>query len=373
MHKILYLPLFLSFLAACSGSESATEAVPLVRVFNVPAENDVLSGDVLTGTVAARVEAALSFREGGRIIERRVENGERVKSGQLIARIDPADLNEAMQASQSQATAANRRVGAARATAERAAADELRLRGLAEAGAIAQREYDKAVESNLAAQAQLRAAQADASAAKSNARLQGNRRRYANLYAPASGVITGVEADRGQVVTAGSPVFRFAQSGPREVMVDIPEQIRDELQANATGFLYGGGQFEATLRELSAAADPATRTYRARYRIIDAQPPLGATVTLRFPNDSTEGIAKVPISALAERNGSAGVWAINKDNKVKWITVETRSLDGETAVVSGLHEGERIVSMGAHLLQPGQSVRVIAKPGHKTASKVAER
>nr|WP_246255459.1 efflux RND transporter periplasmic adaptor subunit [Parasphingorhabdus flavimaris] len=363
----------MSFLVSCSGGETTTETAPLVRAFNVTGANGDTAGNVLTGTVAARVESVLSFREGGRIIERRVENGERVKSGQLIARIDAADLSATMQASQSQATAASRSVDAARATAQRAAADEIRLRGLAEAGAIAQRDYDAAVEGNLAAQARLRAAQADASAARSNARLQGNRRGYANLYAPASGIITDVLADRGQVVAAGSPVVRFAQSGPREVIVDIPEQNRDKLPANATGSLYGGGEFSVALRELSAAADPATRTYQARYRIIDAQPSLGATVTLQFSGTSNEKVHNVPISAVAERDDSPGVWIIKKDGKVVWRKVSITFLDGENAAVSGLRKGERIVSMGAHLLQSGQAVRVAAKPRRKTTDKVAAR
>lgn len=358
MRPILLLPLLILPVAGCSGGAQAPDPAPLVRVVDVGDSAPAISGDTLTGTVAARVETVLAFREGGRILARAVDNGESVMAGAVLARIDPADLGEALSAARMQAVAARRTIDAARASARRADADEQRLRGLAESGAISRRDYDAALEAAQATRARLGAAEADAGVANANARLQGNRRGYAELRAPSAGVITAVLAEPGQVVAPGTPVLRLAGAGPREVVVDIPEQMQGTVPRTATGTLYGGGEFSLTLRELAASADPITRTYRARYRIAGSSPPLGATVTLRFARQGQEGATQIPIGAVTERGGRPGVWTVGADGKVAWRIVTLVMMDGERASVRGLRRGDRIVALGAHLLQPGQAVRI---------------
>lgn len=361
MRAFVLLPLLFA-LCACADGNDAQSPAPLVRVFTVgPDGGSAAAGsDTLTGTVTARIESTLSFREGGRIVERRVDNGTSVRAGALLARIDPADLAEGSAAARAQAVAAARAVDAAEASAERTAADVRRLDGLVEAGAISRSSYDAAVEAERAAAARLAAARADAAAASANARLSGNRRGYAELRADADGVVTAILAEPGQVVAPGTPVLRLARSGPREVVVDVPEQQRGALPRSATGRLYGGGTFQLALRELAAAADPVTRTFRARYRIVGASPPLGATVTLTLSRPDSEAVLSVPIAAVTERGGGPGVWIIGRDSAVTWQKVTVRGMDGEHAAVAGLPRGRRIVALGAHLLQPGQKVRVAA-------------
>jgi RND family efflux transporter MFP subunit len=370
MRLMFSLPLLLLALAACSNQGDSPEPAQLVRVFRVgdgPAA--AADGDSLTGTVAARIETTLSFREGGRIVQRAVDNGAEVRAGDLIARIDPADLQLASAGARAQAQAARSAVAAARATAERTAADERRLQGLAEAGAISRRDYDAALEGMRAARARLAAAEADANAASANASLQGNRRGYSELRALAGGVVTSVLAEPGQVVAAGTPIVTLAQDGAREIVVEVPEQRRSALPRTATATLYGGGEFSVELRELAAAADPVTRTYRARFRVLGASPPLGATATLHFAGSASAGIVTVPIGALAERGGGPGLWVIGADNKVAWRRVAVAGMDGERAAVRGLRTGERIVALGAHLLQPGQAVRFGPEPASRLAAR----
>lgn len=200
-------------------------------------------------------------------------------------------------------------------------------------------------------------------------RLQDNRRGYAELRAVSPGVVTAIFAEPGQVVQAGTPVLRVAEAGPREAVIDIPEQRLAHVQRTAVGTLYGGGQFAVELRELAAAADPVTRTYRARYRIVGASPPLGSTVTLAFPNEGGEGQSTVPIGAVTERGEGFGLWIIGSDNKVAWRSVALSAMDGERAAVTGVRAGERVVALGAHLLQPGQLVRVADGPARLIASR----
>lgn len=370
MRSALFIALTALSLAGCSGAAKTADPAPLVRVFEVGSDAEPFGGQTLTGTVAARIESVLGFREGGRIVERRVDNGAIVARGALLARIDPVDLGEAMAAARAQAVAARRRVDAARATADRSAADERRLRGLADSGAIAGKDYDAALEGAQAATARLASARADVAAAEASARVQGNRRGYAELRAPTSGVITAVLAEPGQVVAAGTPVLRFAEAGPREVMVDVPEQMRGSVPRTATGTLYGGGEFGLTLRELAAAADPTTRTYRARYRVEVAAPPLGATVTLRFAGQTAPSASMIPLGAVTERGGGPGVWIVGREGKVAWRRVGVAAMNGERAAVSDLRPGELIVALGAHMLQSGQAVRIASdKPLGRTAAR----
>jgi len=329
----------------------------MVRAFTVGNQSTGTS-DTLTGTVAARIESTLAFREGGRITQRLVNDGQTVRAGQLLARIDPADLGEGMAAARARSVAAQRSVDAARATADRASADERRLRGLAEAGAISRRHYDAALEGSRAAKARFEAAEADVQAANAEASVQRNRRGYAELRAGTPGIVSAILAEPGQVVAAGTPVLRLAQAGPGEIIVDVPEQRRNSLPRSATGELYGGGEVSAVLREVAGAADSTTRTYRVRYRILDAAPPLGSTVTLSFKGAAANGNHAVPNGAVTERGGGPGVWTIERGDKVAWRAVKVVSMDGEQATVEGLRAGTRVVSLGAHLLQPGQAVRI---------------
>ena len=357
MRLLPLVALLVPIVTGCTAP-AADEPVPAVRVFAVSDSNDASAADQITGTVVARVDSTLSFREGGRIVARPVDNGSRVAAGDLIARIDPDDLTEGLNAARAQSAAAARSVDAAQATAARTLADQRRMDGLAEAGAISRSAYDAAVEASRTAQARLAAARADATAANASAAVQRNRRGYAELRAPTAGVVTALLAEPGQVVAPGTPVVRLAQAGPREVIIDIPEQRRASAPRTATGSLYGGGSFSLILRELGAAADPATRTYAARYRIVGATPPLGATVTLRFPPDNGGAATSVPIGAVTERGGGPGVWIVGRNAKVGWRGVGLLGTDGERATVRGLRAGDRIVALGAQLLQPGQRVRM---------------
>jgi RND family efflux transporter MFP subunit len=359
MRFILLSTLLLAPLGGCSAPEQPAAFVN-VRVFETGSASEQGSQAALTGIIGARVEPVLAFREGGRIAERLVSDGEIVRAGQLLARLDTADLSDAASAALAEAGAANAAVDAARASAERAASDELRLRGLSEGGAIAARDYDAAVEGARTNAAMLRAAQGQAAAAAANARVQRNRASYTELRAPAAGVVSAVFAEAGQVVAPGTPVMRLAQGDERELVVEVPEQQRGSLPRTAVAELYAGGTIQLILREVAAAADPATRTYRARYRITGAAPPLGSTATLRWADASNSDALPVPVAAVTERGEGPGVWIINAKGVAIWRPVTVSATNGEQAFIKGIRRGERIVGLGAHLIQSGQAVRAIA-------------
>jgi RND family efflux transporter MFP subunit len=346
------LPFALAACGAKAPSDPRTEA-PLVRTTIAQAAIPVSRS--FTGTVAARVQSDLGFRVSGKVLERLADAGQTVKRGEPLMRIDPIDLRLAAQARQDAVTAA-------RARAQQTAQDEERYRDLRGTGAISASAYDQIRAAADAAKAQLSAAEADAGVAR-------NATGYAELVADGDGVVMETLAEPGQVVSAGQPVVRLAHAGRREAVIQLPETLRPAIGSVAQAMLFGNGgvSVPATLRQLSDAADPRTRTYEARYVLQGAlaDAPLGATVTIQIPNARSlvQGSLQVPIGALFDAGKGPGVWVINgKPAKVSWRPVTVEHLDDDSARVAGeIRQGDRIVALGAQLLREGEQVRVTSQ------------
>lgn len=310
-----------------------------------------------TGTVAAQVQSDLSFRVSGKVLERLVSSGQQVRRGQPLMRLDDVDLRLALNAQQEA-------VVAAAARARQATDDETRDRNLAADGAQPVSAYDRTKASAEAARAQLKAAEAQATAAR-------NATAYALLVADLDGLIVETLAEPGQVVAAGQTVVRLAQHGPREAVVQLPETLRPTLGSKAQASLYGrpGVVVPTRLRELSSAADPLTRTFQAKYVLEGplADAALGTTVTVVVPEDGASHDLRVPIGALFDPGGGPGVWTIvDQPARVKWRSIKVNRISDDTVSVSdGLEQGDRVVSLGAHALHEGQEVRLAAEgAGH---------
>ena len=310
-----------------------------------------------TGVIHARTESDLGFRVPGKIIEKLVKAGDHVKRGQALMLLDPTDLRLT-------ANAAREAVEAARAQNKRALADELRQRGLVAIKAVSVQEYEQAKSAADATTAQLNSALA-------NSRQLENQEGYAVLRADADGVIMEVPADVGQVVAAGNVVVRLAQDGAREAVVNLPEGTTKIANSKAVASLYAdsGHSFPAKLRELSAMADPLTRTYQARFSLdgVGKNAPLGATVTVHL-NGQTSNIAlqqyEIPVGALYDGGTGTSVWIIHPNTStLSRRPVAVAKLGSETALVSkGLRPGERILALGTHLVKEGEKVMILSGP-----------
>ncbi len=336
-------------LAGCktSAQDDPRTQPELVRVATVatPAGG---SGS-FTGAVTARVQSDLGFRVSGKVIRRMVDVGQTVVSGQPLMQIDITDYMHAI-------TTQSENVAAARARADQAAADELRYRGLVRTGAVSASIYDQIKAAADSAQAQLAAAVAQ----EKIARDQGD---YSILYADSDGTVVQTLAEPGQVVAAGQTVVKLAHAGPREAAVYLPETVRPVLGSVAQATLYGAVKSApARLRQLSDSADPATRTFEARYVLEgkNADAPLGATVTIRLPVPSTAGSLVVPNAAITDRGNGPGVWIVDEASRAVTFRPVTilRLGEEETYVGGGLRSGEHIIALGAHLLTEGQHIRV---------------
>lgn len=347
-----YLAALVPLALALSGCKTQQHSDPrtlpeLVRVMSVGTAGQ--SGSDYTGVVTARVQSDLGFRVAGKVTKRFVDVGQSVHAGQPLMRIDVTDYAHAI-------TTQTQNAAAARAKAEQATADEARYRGLVSTGAVSASTYDQIKATADAAKAQLAAVEAQAQVAKD----EGD---YSLLLADSDGTVVDTLAEPGQVVAAGQTVVKLAHAGPREAAVNLPETLRPAIGSVARATLYGSKEsVPAKLRQLSDAADPTTRTFEARYVLsgIDANAPLGATVTIELSDHAQHGALQVPLTAITDRGHGPGVWILNPaTSTVAFRPVKIQQLGEEDATLSeGVQPGEKVVSLGAHLLTDGEKVRV---------------
>ena len=345
-----------ALLVACSKPAPPEEPIRAVKVMTVGVST-FSSGYEFAGEVKARLESRLGFRVGGKIIKRQAELGQRVKAGQVLAQLDPQDYKLAADAAraQLQAAATNR---------DLAAADYKRYKELKEQNFISSAELERR-------ETALKAAQAQFEQAQSQLAVQSNQASYASLVADVAGVVTAIEAEPGQVVSAGTPVVRIAADGPRDVVFSVPEDKVSGIKLGMAVKVRGWAQDTQTapamakVREVSASADPATRTFQVKLALDGKapSPPLGATMyVLPVGLGDVQGmpVIKLPTSALRQEGQASAVWLLDKASMtVKSQIVQIATADGNEAVIAaGLQPGMVVVSAGVHVLSPGQKVTI---------------
>lgn len=352
MHQTVFTVLGAALLlAGCSKPAAPEEPVRAVKVLTVGVDA-FTSGQEFAGEVKAQVESRLSFRVGGKIIKRQAELGQRVKAGQVLAQLDPQDYKLA-------ADAARAQVAAVETQRDLAAADFKRYKELKEQNFISGAELERR-------ETTLKAAQAQLTQAKSQLAVQGNQANYAVLLADVSGVVTAVEAEAGQVVSAGTPVLRIAADGPRDVVFSVPEDKVTSIKVGLPVKVRVWSQnveMTGKVREVSASADPSTRTYPVKVALDTREPPLlGATVYVQPQGlgGSVVQVIKLPTSALRQEGKDSAVWVLDKASMtVKSQTIQIATADGNEAVIAaGLQPGMLVVSAGVHVLSPGQKVTI---------------
>lgn len=357
VRRAIAIGLILPLLAACSKTEPAAEPVRAVRTVTVAA--DAAGGSYeYAAEVRPRIESRLGFRIGGKIVRRQAALGDTVKAGQVLAQLDPQDLR----LGQDSARAALASAQASHALAE---ADYRRYRELLAQGFIGAAELERR-------DATLKAARASLEQARVQAAVQGNQAGYATLAADAGGVITAVDAEPGQVVAAGAPVLRLAHDGPRDVVFAVPEDREAMLRALAGRpgalrvRLWGSTEvLPATVREVAAATDAVTRTFLVKADVGRAPVKLGRTATVSVDLPRSDGVIKLPLSALVEADGKTAVWLLDGASMtVRTQPVQLAGAEGSQAIVAaGLAPGQEVVTAGVHVLTSGQRVRRYAEPG----------
>jgi RND family efflux transporter MFP subunit len=349
-------PLLAALAAALllAGCEAKTAPAPKVerpvQVQRVQYEANASSREFV-GTVRARYETDLAFRVGGKIVARIVNVGDRVRAGDVIARLDPQDLMLQVESAQAE-------LAAATSNLTQAAADLQRYTTLKARGYAAVADFDRKQAANDEAEGRLARAQRALELAR-------NQLAYAELKADADAVVTATPAEPGQVVAIGQPVARLARLGEKEAIVALPEAwLAEAQQSKATVRLWSDRDrvFQARLRELSPQADPATRTFAARFTIVDADSSVafGMTATVNLTAERDTPVARLPLAAVLNRGTGPWVYVVDESGALGQRPVKVASFNSDTALVTaGVSNGERVVTLGAQKLEPGLKVRTV--------------
>ena len=352
-------------LIACAPKPEVAEEIRPVRVVRA-AMVDMQGAAAFAGEIRPRYETDLSFRVAGKILSRNVELGAAVKRGQVLARLDAQDANL-------NAAAARASLASADSDLEYARAELARYKDLRERNFVSQGVYDQKDNAFKAASARRDSAQAQAS-------VSGNQASYTTLTADADGVITAINAEAGQVVAPGQAVVRVARLGEKDAVINAGENQVAALRANpnakvslwaAPGKLYAG-----KVREIAAAADPATRTYQVKVAIADGDEALrwGMSASVAFAGAEGGGRAiLLPSTALTQTDDKSGakpaVWLVGADGRVQMKAVEIgRYAESHVVVTGGLSGSDMVVTAGVHKLKAGQIVRPLPDSAASTAA-----
>ena len=346
--------LALAAAAVLAGCQAETAPAPRserpVQVQRVAFDTAETSREFV-GVVRSRYETDLGFRVAGKIVTRIVNVGDRIVIGDVVARLDPEDLRLQVQS-------ADAELAAATSNLAQAAADFERYSKLKANGWASVADFDRKKAASDEAQGRLERARRSLDLAR-------NQLTYADLKADAEGVITATLAEPGQVVAIGQAVARLAHKGEKEAVVALPEtSLAEARHSKAIVRLWADRDrsFDARLRELSPQADPATRTYAARFTIENADDAVafGMTATVTLTQAADAKVARLPLSAILNRGTGPSVYVVDASGALTLRPVTVISFAEDAALVtSGIADGDKVVTLGVQKLEAGLKVRTV--------------
>lgn len=340
-------------LAGCGKEEAPAQKAPVVKTQQ--AGKASLGEESYSGTVKGRYETNLSFQVGGQILSRRVEEGSRVQAGETLMVIDARDAVQ-------KANAGDAQVSQAKAQLNLAQSNLARYTELYHQDVVPKATLDQYQTNYDAAFANYQAALAQSA--------QGhNVLSYTNLTAGADGVISSLSAEEGQVVAAGQTVAVLVQTNELEVEIAVPEDkvaaLQPGMEATVT-FWALKGAVRGVVREISPAAEQASRTYKVRVSL--PQPPqgmqLGMTASVAFA-PAAEGAEstgfELPLAAIYQAGEQPQVWVV-EDGRVHLKNISVKQFGKTSVIVEGLSAHDLVVTAGVQKLREGEEVRTEAEP-----------
>lgn len=353
---------FAAVLALSSCTEEKAETKPEIRPVKVVeiAKATPVRALEFSGSVKSRTEMNLGFRIAGKVTERLVDIGDRVRPGDVLSRVDPADYRLAVETAQANLAAAEKAVETARLANQRA--QVLFKKDAVPKAQVeqAQLSYDQAVSTRTAADSSLEQAK--------------NQLSYAELKSDRDGIVTAINADRGQVVSAGTPVVTVVAEDEKEVQIAVPENdIADFKPGKPVKARFWSDDklvLPGKVREVSGSADPQSRTFSVRVSLPDDPRVLiGMTATVQAEAAGGAETITVPLSALAEKDGNKIVWTVDRKASTvhaRPVEVADFTTDG-VGVTEGLRPGDLVVSAGTQFMTENLKVKLPAIIGQVTA------
>ncbi|RUM09388.1 efflux RND transporter periplasmic adaptor subunit [Rhizobium chutanense] len=340
--------------SACSEEKAEVkQVVRPVKVVEIAKAGDTRKLDY-SGSVKARTEMNLGFRVAGKITERLVDIGDKVKPGDVLARMDSTDYQLAVKTAEANLAAAEKGVETADLVNKRN--QQLFDKNVSPKSQLEQASlsYDQAVSSRDAAASALDQAK--------------NQVSYAELKADYNGIVTTINADVGQVVASGTAVVTVAVDGEKEVQIAVPENDIAEFKPGKTvkASFWADDRLvlDGKVREVSGSADQQSRTFAVRVSLPnDPQVLLGMTATIEADVSNGNSYISIPLSALTEKDGKQMVWTVDRDSAtVHGRDIKVADFTGDGVhVIEGLDIGDLVVSAGTQFMSENLKVKVPAQ------------
>jgi len=371
--RLLALVLLMVVLASCG--EAPVEKEKRIRPvkYATIGPSTGMETHTFSGVAKAQNETNLSFKVGGTLSSISVELGDRVRKGQLIATIEPADYDIQKKQAVSQKEGAVANAQAAETQLINAQATYDRVAKLYENNSVALSEYQQAKSSLDAAQAQYEAAESQVDAADQQVQAAGNQVSYARLMSPMDGVVTAVQVEANEVVNAGTVIAKVSSLGRPEVEVGVPEILITKVQkgqpVNITLPSAPGEQFQGVVDQVAYASGSAP-TYPVIVEIAKTaaqiRPGMAADVAFLFPTngETTKSKRSIPVQAVGEDNNGNFAFVLKQKNEdvyvaeKKTITIGKLTPEG-FELLGGLQEGDRVATAGLKSLMDGMEVTLL--------------
>jgi RND family efflux transporter MFP subunit len=362
--KAALLLTLMASLAACHTRPAITTAPVGVVTYTVHMSDDP-DPPTYPAEVAPRYSNPLSFRVAGKIIERRVRLGDQVTAGEVLAQLEPTDQQRQVASAHAALAAAEHRLRYAKqqfARDQKQFAQQL----------IAANQLEQTEDAHAAALAARDQAAAELTVAE-------NALAYHTLRADHDGLITAEEADTGQVVSAGQPVYQLAWSGAVDVVIDAAAADANRVAIGQAARValpsLDAPTLDARVREIAPAADPQSRTFRIKLTLNEPAPNIrlgtvGEATLLPPPGHSPMREMDIPSTALFHQGAHPAVWVLEGAQPrlvLRSVTVQTYR-DRSVIVTGGLRDGERIVAAGVHTVFVGERVTPSVPPFDVDAS-----
>ncbi|MBW9054051.1 efflux RND transporter periplasmic adaptor subunit [Rhizobium mesosinicum] len=345
-------------IAGCTEEKAEVkQVIRPVKVVEIAKAGDTRTLDY-SGSVRARTEMNLGFRVNGKITERLVDIGERVKPGDILARMDSTDYELAVKTAEANLAAAEKAVETADIANRRAAQlfdKNVAPKSQAEQASLS---YDQAISTRDAAASALNQAK--------------NQVSYTELKADQNGIVTTINADVGQVVGSGTPVVAVAVDGEKEVQIAVPEndiaQFKPGKTVKASFWSDDKLVLDGTVREVAGSADQQSRTFAVRVSLPnDPRVLLGMTAMIEADVGNSDTYVSIPLSALAQKDGKKVVWTVDRSSEtVHARDIEIADFTGDgVRIAKGLDSGDLVVAAGTQFMSENLKVKL---PGQQSAS-----
>lgn len=355
---------------------------PTVTVGSVLSERPSTGAQALltaTGYVVARTKASVSAKVAGRLEILNVEEGSKVKAGDILAQIEHRDVSARLDASRAAVAEAQARLVSAQARKEQAAAELRRQKRLLDDGVGMPSTYDQAMRDARTTEADVAQAQASVKTAEAQLAMAEVNLEDSNVRAPFDGTILRKEADVGEsvapAVAAGQltrgAIVTMADLSKLEVEADVSEsnvaRITGNLHAEVALDAVPDRHYRGRVRQVMPTADRQKGSVMVKVAILDpddrVKPEMSAKVTFLSAEPDEKALSAPPVTtapkaAILVEGSHTSAWVVLEGVAKKRAVAVGEARGDRVVVTSGVSEGESVILNPAADLREGQNVKV---------------